>query len=126
MKCVILQWHIVWWCIGNLVYNIRAAKWVFYSLRKYIFIYVIDWYIYIYIYIYELISFDYVWTISMMFKKWYMSEKYWVDLKCLSVLRLWFKLCKLFGNMSCWNCLCFMKKLSFEWFQSIWWNVRSV
>jgi hypothetical protein len=30
-------------------------------------------------------SFDYVQIISMMFKKWCMSEECWIDLKCLSV-----------------------------------------
>jgi len=34
-------------------------------------------------------SFDYVQIISMIFKKWCMSEECWIDLKCLSVCCGW-------------------------------------
>jgi hypothetical protein len=93
----------------------------------------------------NLISFNYVQIILMKFKKWCINEECLIDLKVFDyVLRLKFKLCKLFENMSCWkclcfmklcfefenmscwNCLCFMKKLCLKWFQSIWWNVGFV
>jgi hypothetical protein len=58
--------------------------------------------------------------ISMMFKNLCMSKMCWIDLKCVSVYCGWdLNYVKLFENMSCWNCLCFMKKLCFEWFQSV-------
>jgi hypothetical protein len=37
----------------------------------------------------NLISFDYVQIISMLFKNWCMSEKCWIVLKCLSVCCGW-------------------------------------
>jgi len=58
-----------------------------------------------------------------MFKKWCKSEMCRIYLKCLSMCCGWdLNYAKLFENMSCWNCLCFMKKLCFEWFQS--WKLK--
>jgi len=37
----------------------------------------------------NLISFNYIQTISMMFKNWCMSEMCWMDLKCLSIWCGW-------------------------------------
>jgi len=51
--------------------------------------------------------------ISMMIKNWCKSEMCWIELKCLSVLRLGFKLCKIVSIISgtcygacaiCWLC----------------------
>jgi len=68
-------------------------------------------------------SFDYVQIISMMFKKWCMSEECWIDLKCLSVCCGWDLNYEIVWEHVMLNCLYFMKKAWFEWFQSVWWNV---
>jgi hypothetical protein len=100
MKCVILQWYIAWWCLGNLLLKSAQPMWVFYSLRKYIFLCIL-WICKIYIilwirtdhkmnYMFWIIWI--VWLcliISMMFKNWCMSEIFWIDLKCLSVCCSW-------------------------------------
>jgi hypothetical protein len=69
------------------------------------------------------LCFEMIWLVSIMFKlyQWCLRIDAWVKgvngFKVFEyILRLGFKLCKLFENMSCWNCLCFIKKLSFEWF----------
>jgi len=90
------------------------------------------------------VCFEMIWLFSIMFKlyQWCLRIDAWVKgvngFKVFEyVLWLGFKLCKLFENMSCWNCLrfmklcfefenmscwnclCFTEKLSFEWFQSV-------
>jgi hypothetical protein len=93
-KCIIPQWLIAWWCLGNLV--LKSAQ-PMYSLRKYIFIY------------YEFVKCILFYESELM-HEW--SVLNWFKMfEC--VLRLGFKLCKLIENMSCWNFLCFMKKLWF-------------
>jgi len=48
--------------------------------------------------------------ISMMFKNWCKSEMCWIELKCLSVLQLGFKLCKIVWELVMLNLFMFYEK----------------
>jgi hypothetical protein len=80
-------------------------RWVFYSLRNYIFyvLWICKMYIVLWIWTNYMMK-DMFWIIwlvwlcsiiSMMFKNWCKSEMCRIELKCLSVLRLGFKLFKI-------------------------------
>lgn len=114
MQCVIPQWYIASWCLGDLVIISAQPRWVFYSLRSIIFIYDKLQNIYYFTNLNQLyVDYDLFWMIWVFFEYIEIMIIFWsMNMICdFRVSISWILSYANYLRNDMLDCLCFIKKI---------------
>jgi hypothetical protein len=107
VQCIIPQWYIAMWCLGDLVLKSAQPRWVFYSLRNYFFFFYILWICKIYMLFYKskptvcwIYLFWMIWVLSSMLN---LSMIFWRIVYCMWSVEWIVWLCAVVGNFEYYN-----------------------